>query len=68
MIKVTRINGEDFYINAEQIEHMETTPDTIVTVVSGRKFVVRESPQEVIDRVITYRRSLFSGLPIIREC
>lgn len=67
VIKVTRINGEGFFINAEHIEHMEITPDTIITVTSGRKFIVKESPTEIIERVIAYRRQLFVELPVLTK-
>ena len=55
MIIVSRLNGERFGINAEHIERIEETPDTVLTLVDGRKYIVRESLEEVIDRVVAYR-------------
>ena len=56
MIRVTRLNGKQFVINAEMIETIEESPDTVITLVQGHKFVVRESFEEVISKVIDYRR------------
>jgi flagellar protein FlbD len=44
------------------IEHIEATPDTVITLTTGQKFMVLETAEEVIDRVIAYRKSLFAGL------
>lgn len=55
MIIVSRLNGERFGINAEHIERIEETPDTVLTLVEGRKYIVRESLEEVIERVVAYR-------------
>ncbi len=55
MIIVRRLNGERFGVNAEHIERVEETPDTVLTLVDGRKYLVRESLEEVIDRVVAYR-------------
>lgn len=56
MIKVTRFNQSEFVINAEMIEFIEQTPDTVITMVTGRKVLIRESSEEVIRRVLAYRR------------
>lgn len=61
MIEVTRLNGEKFYMNPHQIEFMEKTPDTIVSLVSGRKIVIKDSIEYVNDLIIQYRRKLFAG-------
>lgn len=55
MIIVKRLNGERFGVNAEHIERVEETPDTVLTLIDGRKYLVRESLEEVIDRVVAYR-------------
>lgn len=56
MIFLTRINGAKFYINAELIQTVESTPDTIITLVSNRKLIVKDTPQEIAERFIEYRR------------
>ncbi|MDI6703081.1 MAG: flagellar FlbD family protein [bacterium] len=58
MIKVTRLNGSEYVINAHQIESIEATPDTVITLISGRKLVVQESVDKIIQDVIEYRRKL----------
>ncbi len=66
MIKLTRLNQSELVVNAEMIEFVEATPDTIVTLVSGKKIMVAESVDMVIERVIAYKRNcnqpLFSGV------
>lgn len=59
MITVNRINGKDIIVNAELIEFIETTPDTIITTTTGKKLFVKDTPQEVIEKVIEYRRKIF---------
>ncbi|KPK76565.1 MAG: hypothetical protein AMJ79_06285 [Phycisphaerae bacterium SM23_30] len=56
MIAVTRLNGKKFVINAEQIRYIETTPDTMITMLTGDKVVVKESMEEVVRRAIEYQR------------
>ena len=58
MIKVSRLNGKEFVVNAELIQFMEATPDTVVTLSNKEKIVVRESIDELIKRVIDYNRSI----------
>ena len=64
MIKLTRINHASLVLNAELIEHVETTHDTVVTLTNGQKFVVLETSDELIDRVIRYRREVHTPLPV----
>ncbi|MDL2220242.1 flagellar FlbD family protein [Eubacteriales bacterium OttesenSCG-928-N14] len=59
MIKVTRINNEVFMVNADQIEYLEETPDTVISMVSGRKFVVIEPIDVVRELVIDYKRQTY---------
>lgn len=61
MIKLKRINATDIVINAELIEMVEETPDTIITLTNGHKMVVAESADEIIQKVITYKQKLFKG-------
>ncbi len=56
MIFLTRTNGTTFYINPELIQTVEETPDTIITLVSNKKIIVKDTAQEVADRFIEYRR------------
>jgi len=56
MIRLTRINGRPFVLNAEQIKTVEQTPDTMVTLLTGDQVVVRETMEEVIRRAVEYAR------------
>jgi len=58
LISVTKLNGQEMVINAELIEIVEKTPDTIISLVTGKKYMVRESVEEIIVRVIEYRKQL----------
>lgn len=54
MLLLTRLNGEHLTVNATMIELVERTPDTVITLVSGRKLMVLESAEEVVDRITDY--------------
>ncbi len=60
MIKVTRLNHTALILNSDLIEHIEVTPDTVITLTSGQKFMVLESTQEIVEKVIEFRKSLFT--------
>jgi flagellar protein FlbD len=62
MIRLTRINHVPLVLNSDLIEHVEVTPDTVIAMTSGQKFMVRESAEEVIQKVIDFRRSI-TGMP-----
>lgn len=59
MIKVTRLNDKEFVINTEIIEFIESTPDTVITTTTGKKVIVKEGVDEVIDRVIAFKKRIF---------
>ena len=63
MIKVTRLNGKEFVVNAELIQYVEATPDCVITLVNHEKLVVKESIDEIVKRVVEYGRSLRSMVP-----
>ena len=57
MIRLTRINGAGFVVNADLLKFVEETPDTIITLRDGEKLIVREKADEVVARVVEYVRS-----------
>jgi flagellar protein FlbD len=61
MIKLTRLNRVPLIVNADLIEHVEVTPDTVVALTNGQKFLVLESAEEVVDKVIEFRRAIMSA-------
>ncbi len=62
MIEVTRLNGEELILNAEMIETVEETPDTVIRLTNGKKIIVKESRQQVKNLVISYKREIFTNL------
>lgn len=56
MIKVTRLNGTEFAINPDLIEVMEETPDTVITLTNGNKYVVAENVGILIEEIVKFRR------------
>lgn len=67
MIKLKRLNGKEFVVNCEMIEFVESTPDTVVTLGSGNKIVVRDTIDEVIDKVIQYKKSINARPNVIKR-
>jgi flagellar protein FlbD len=59
MIHITRINRVPLVLNSDLIEHIESAPDTIISLTNGQKLMVLESADEVIKRVIAFRRQIF---------
>ena len=64
MIKITKFNTNDkeLVLNAELIETIEETPDTVVTLLNGKKLIVEESMDDIVRKVMDYRRALGRGL------
>lgn len=67
MIKLTRINSSEFYINSDLMEFIETTPDTIITLTTGKKIIVKESVDEVIDKIIEFKSRALRNWEILRK-
>ena len=63
MIQLTRLNHQQFAVNSDLIKFIEKAPDTVVTLNSGEKIVVLETPERVIEKVIEFRRALIASLP-----
>ena len=60
MIEVTKLNGNKITITADLIEIVEETPDTVITLTTGRKIIVKESRQDVKNLVKSYRKNIFA--------
>jgi len=63
VIRLTRINHVPFVLNSDLIEHIEVTPDTVISLTTGTKIVVLETADEVIGEVIEFRRVIGASLP-----
>ena len=62
MIRLTRLNSHALTINSDLIKFIENAPDTVLTLTNGEKIVVRESTEEVLSRIIAFRRAVLTGL------
>jgi flagellar protein FlbD len=56
MIEVTRLDGRTYYVNPHQIEYIESNPDTTLVMLSGKRLVVREPYEQILERIVSYRR------------
>jgi flagellar protein FlbD len=61
MIYVTRLNHRPLVINSDLIEQIEMTPDTVISLTTGDKIMVLETSDEVVERVVNFRRSIAAG-------
>jgi flagellar protein FlbD len=63
MIQLTRLNNKPLAVNSDLIKFVEQSPDTLITLITGEKIVVRETSDEVFTRIIEFRRSVMQGIP-----
>jgi flagellar protein FlbD len=59
MIRLTRLNHVPLVLNSDLIEHIDVTPDTVIMLTSGQILRVRESADEVVERIVEYRRRIY---------
>ena len=62
MIHLTRLNGQPLIINSDLIKMIENTPDTVISLTNGEKIMVRESGDQILQRVVDFRRLVLDGL------
>lgn len=67
MIQLTRLNNHPLVVNSDLIKFVEQAPDTVITLLSGEKIVVRENAQDVLERVVQFRRSVLHGMTLWSE-
>ncbi|KEH96946.1 flagellar FlbD family protein [Clostridium massiliodielmoense] len=60
MIKVTGLNHKELYLNEDNIEKIEKVPETLITLSNGKKYIVLETTKEVIDKIIEFKRKIFT--------
>lgn len=65
MIVLHKLNSAEIILNADLIESIESLPDTVINLVTGNRFIVRETKEEVMDKVIEYKKKLYSQRKII---
>ncbi len=61
MIQLTRLNSHPLAVNSDLIKFVEQAPDTVITLLTGEKIVVRESAEEVLQRIVQFRRAVLQG-------
>ena len=61
MIELTRLNGHSLLVNSDLIKFVENAPDTVITLATGEKIVVLESGQQILEKVVEFRRRLISA-------
>jgi len=66
MIWLTRLNNRPLVVNSELIKFIENAPDTVITLVTGEKIVVRETVEAVLSMIVEYRRRLLAGRSVVR--
>jgi len=64
MIELTRLNSQTLVLNSDLIKTIEYAPDTVITLVNGDKFVVRETGEEILAGIVDFRRRVLNGLPL----
>lgn len=60
MIRLTGLNNKEFILNAELIEKIEDVPESVITLSNGKKYIVLESTDEIIDKIIEYKRKIYT--------
>jgi len=65
MIKLKKLNGFEIIVNAELIESVEATPDTVISLATGNRFIVKDSVDEVVARVVEYKKKVYSERKVI---
>ncbi len=67
MIVLNRLNNQPIMVNADLIETLESTPDTVVTLTSGNKLVVRDRPEEIAAKIVAYKRKIHTTVPALES-
>ena len=64
MIQLTRLNNQPLIVNCDLIKFIEKSPDTVLSLVTGEKIVVRETSEEVLQKIVTFRQAVLLGLTL----
>lgn len=60
MIKLTGLDNKDFVLNADHIEKLQSVPETVITLTNGKKYLVKENVDDIINRVLKYKRAIYT--------
>jgi flagellar protein FlbD len=61
MINVTGLDGKEYVINADHIEKLEQIPESVITLTNDKKYLVKESNEDIVRKVIEYKRKIYIG-------
>ncbi|OBR94968.1 flagellar protein (FlbD) [Clostridium ragsdalei P11] len=61
MIRLTGLDNKEFIVNADIIEKLEAIPESLITLTNGKKYLVKESNDEIVEKVIKYKRKIYTG-------
>lgn len=67
MIALRRINGQEFILNADLIESLESTPDTVITLTNGKKIIAQNSLEEIVRKTIKYKQLCNHAIRVVTE-
>jgi flagellar protein FlbD len=67
MVQLTRLNNQPLMVNSDLIKFVEQSPDTLITLVNGEKLIVRETAEEIVRRIVEYRRTVLQGTPFWQQ-
>ena len=59
MVMLTKLNGQSFTVNSDLIETLEQTPDTVIVMTTGNKYVVKETPELIVEKIIQFKRCIY---------
>jgi flagellar protein FlbD len=62
MIKLTKLNGTEIYMNPDLMGNMECGPHTLIQMTTGEKVIVKESPEQVIEKIVEFKKKIFKDL------
>ncbi|WP_111571952.1 flagellar FlbD family protein [Halanaerobium saccharolyticum] len=62
MIKLTRTSGKEFVLNADLIVEVQETPDTVITLTNGKKLLVKDTADDIINKVVNFRQEIMAGI------
>lgn len=59
MVTLTKLNDQTFTVNSDLIETLEQAPDTVIVMTTGNKYVVKETPEEIVDKIVQFKRRIY---------
>jgi len=63
MIQLTRLNNSSLIVNSDMVKFIEQSPDTVITLLNGEKIIVRENADQVLERIVQFRRAVLQSAP-----